>query len=199
MLHPADLEVLIDLPPIVFDGWTVPDIEKIYNNNLKQELKKGGKRTPLQIKSDTAKGIGFEQLMIETGLFVASAPVVDNADKDLKYSERQTDLFYGSDIVQAKTVSRLYGDQFYLKDSQYRSVRASLRFNNFFLFGSAEIEGNRDEGTTLFTYAPIFCIDTSLLDLITRTPSSSGAYSLDRLLSKFPQKFQPIKSTLREI
>jgi hypothetical protein len=186
-----DLDRLRRMDPVDLDGSTVPDFDLYLHNNLREESRKG-KRTELQVRSDTAKGIGFEHVLLEhldPPIFQQAAPAMENA-RDLRYSLRMKDFLYRERPVQVKTITRLHGSYAYLGESMLASIMKCFQFNDFFVFGISEPLGDRNEGSSLFRHRPAFAISTSTLRLSIRT--QDGSYiNLDGL-SRRPDHFQPI-------
>jgi hypothetical protein len=165
LLKEKDVQILRNMLPETLDGTLVPDFDQVLKNNQKENIKKGSPRTPLQVLSDTAKGIGFEFYMSLSGLFTQAAPIVEDPRK-LNYSDRQKDFWYDGKSVQVKTISRLYGSYAYVSEAMAQSIWKSLDLNDFYLFGVSEIVGERDSGATTFTHEPAFVISSDVLKRI---------------------------------
>lgn len=189
MLLQYDLDIIRNLDPARFDGSDLPGFETVLKNNINEEVRRKRTRTPLQIRSDTAKGLGFEKFLRDTEIFTDAAPIVENPREQLKYKDRQKDFWYGKQAVQVKTITKVLGTSAYLNSSMHDSIMKSIKLNDFFIFGIAQIHGSRDEGCTVFTYAPGFAISSETLELSIRIQDESSYINLDGLARR-PDHFQ---------
>lgn len=197
MLQHLDLELLRAMEPITYDGSQSRGFEQVLKNSLKRETK----RTMPQMISDHAKGLGFEEILVSTDIFDEYVPpIVEDADE--LGDERFRDLFYNGAAVQVKCVSKLYGNLFYLTPAMFKSILKSAPLNDFFIFGTAEPMGDRDQGNTVFSYLPAFVMSSALIVKLASKGWGSGEngedikISLDRIDKKFPDEYQPIRSHL---
>ncbi len=202
MLSEKDLEFIRYLKPVTFDGTLSDGFDKIELNNQRQNIKKGSPRSGEQVRSDTAKGLGFEHLLFNEcyPIFSVAAPPVDNPDVELDYEDRQKDFWYGKQSVQVKTITKLHGTYVYITDSMVRSIMKSVDLNDFFIFGLAQIEGSRDEGDTVFTYEPAFVISSwALKYLIQASLSKPEGPTIDLCdMYKRPDHYQSLHFKLCE-
>lgn len=190
MLELIDLEKLRSLEPITFDGSQSRGYEMVMANSKKRETE----RTDLQVKSDHAKGLGFEEVLITTGVFDDHMPDIVE-DADTLGDDRFKDFFYKGAPVQIKCVSKLYGNTVYLSQAMWKSCLKATKHNDFFVFGAGEPLGERDQGNTLFSYRPAFVMSSMLVSKVLQWSFSAGEgnkFSLDRLDTKFPDDYQPI-------
>jgi hypothetical protein len=77
----------------------VDDLGRLYANNMKRP----GERTPEKVLENTAKGYGAEVLLMRGGIFLPTAPIVDDADTEISYHDRKADLQVGSLRFEVKT------------------------------------------------------------------------------------------------
>jgi hypothetical protein len=198
MLLQNDLETLMGLSPETLDGSLSEGFNQIVANNCQEEQRKRrDRRTPNQIISDTAKGIGFEHYVNQTGMFEVVSPIVENPRENLKYSERQKDFRYNGKAVQVKTISKVLGLDAYLGNRMRLSIEKCIPLNDFFLFGLAKIQGSRDDGSTTYTYSPGFVISSECLSLSIREHDGMTYVGLDGLWRR-PDHFQALDSQLIE-
>lgn len=162
LLKEADVRKLRGLQPETLDGSLIPNFTTILSNNNRENERKGSPRTSLQVLSDSAKGLGFEFYLSLTGLFETAAPVVEDA-RTLDYALRQKDFWYGDKAVQIKSLTRMYGSYAYLTEHMVSSVLKSVDLNDFFIFGISQIQGERNDGSTMFTHEPGFAISSETL------------------------------------
>lgn len=146
----SELESVIDLRD------HQEDLDMMVNTNWKNENRKRGSRSFDVVKENTARGLGAEIALQQTGLFEQSSPITEDA-KGLSFAQRKKDVTCEGMTGEIKTMNGKY-PWWYISSSQCESVLYSTRFNDFFLIMSVE-----PIKPMVYRYYPKYLIDSKRL------------------------------------
>lgn len=107
------------------------DMARMWQNNLKQRLKKNSNVDEKMVLTDTAVGYGAELATTASGVLKSVNDVVDDPDQ-LKFSERMRDFVWNDIYFQGKT-SRITQPYWYIAPATMKSLEQSVRFNTYLI------------------------------------------------------------------
>lgn len=132
------------------------DLDMMVKTNWKNENRKRGSRSLEVVTENTARGLGAEIALQQTGLFVQSSPITEDA-KGLSFAQRKKDVVCEDMTGEIKTMNAKY-PWWYISSSQCESVLYSTRYNDFFLIMSVE-----PTRPLVYRYYPKYLIDSKRL------------------------------------